>query len=170
MVVVAYIDDILKVTTGYIQKLRKQVAKVFDLLLENEMCLEIDKCVFDAKEVTYFGFIVNRREIKMHPKKAEDIENWPRPTNQKEVQQILELWNIYRRFIPNYAHMVAPITELLNGNGKDFVFGEAQEAAFLKITILFTSGATPIMKHFNQERQAMIKTDASCYRGKNTFN
>jgi len=43
MVVVAYIDDILIATKGSIHKHRRQVGKVFDLLLENIMCLEIDK-------------------------------------------------------------------------------------------------------------------------------
>jgi len=161
MVVVAYIDDILIATKGSINKHRKQVGKVFDLLLENNMCLEIDMCVFDATEVSYLGFIVNGKELKMDPAKAQDIVNWPRPTNQKEVQQILGLWNFYRRFISNYAQIVAPISDLLKGDGKNFVFGEAQEAAFLKITILFTSGATPIMRHFDQDRPAMIETDAS---------
>jgi len=161
MVVVAYIDDILIATKGSIEKHRKQVGKVFNLVLENKMCLEIDKCVFDAKDVSYLGIIVNIRELKMDPEKAKNIVDWPRPTNQKEVQQILGLWNLYRRFIPNYAQIVAPISDLLKGNGKNFEFGEAQEAAFLKIMILFTSGATPMMRHFDQDRPAMIETDAS---------
>jgi hypothetical protein len=50
------------------------------------MCLEIQKCLFDTQEVSYLGFIVNRKDLKMDPKKAEDIVNWPSPTNQKEVQ------------------------------------------------------------------------------------
>jgi hypothetical protein len=123
MVVVAYIDDISIATKGSLAKHQKQVRKVFDLLQENKMCLEIDKCVFDATEVTYLGFIVNGKELKMDPMKAEDIVNWPRPKNQKQVQQMLGLWNFYRRFIPNYAGIVAPITDLLKGNGKNFVFG-----------------------------------------------
>ena len=56
---------------------------------------------------------------------------------------------------------MAPITDLLRGDGKNFNFGDAQEAAFLKITVLFTSGATPIMRHFDQDRPVMIETDAS---------
>jgi len=31
----------------------------------------------------------------------------------------------------------------------------------VKITILFTSGVTPIMRHFDQNRPAMIETDTS---------
>jgi hypothetical protein len=113
-----------------------------------------DTCGFEQCNVGY-------EEVKMDPEKAKDIVDWPRPTNQNEVQQILGLWNFYRRFIPNYAKIVAPISDLLKGNRKNFEFGEAQEAAVLKITILFTSGATPIMRHFDQDRPAMIETDTS---------
>ena len=54
-----------------------------------------------------------------------------------------------------------PITDLLRGNRKDLHFGEAQEAAFLKIVILFTSGKTPILRHFDVDRPALIETDSS---------
>jgi len=161
MVVVAYIDDIIIATKGSVEKHRKQVGKVFDLLLENQMCIEIDKCVFEQQEEPFLGFIVSGKTIQMDPAKAQDIVDWPKPKNQKEVQQILELWNFYRRFIPNYAQIVAPITDLLRGDGKNFHFAEAQEAAFHKIVVLFTSGNTPILRHFDQDRPAMIETDAS---------
>jgi len=65
---------------------------------------------------------------------AQDIVDWPRPTNQKEVQQILGLWNCYRGFIPNYAQIVAPITDHLNRSGKVFKCGELQQAALFLIT------------------------------------
>jgi hypothetical protein len=52
------------------------------------------------------------------------------------------------------------MTDLLKGNSKDFHFGEAQESAFLKIVILFTSGNTPILTHFEQERPALIEMGA----------
>jgi len=97
----------------------------------------------------------------MDPAQAQAIIDWPGPKSQKQVQQLLGLWDIYQRFIPSYASIVAPITDLLRGNGKEFVFGEAQEAAFLTITIMFTSGKTSIIRHLDQDRPAMIETDAS---------
>jgi len=161
MVVVAYIDDMIIATKGSIEKHRRQVGKVFDLLLENQMCVEIDKCVFVQKEPSFLGFIVSGQDLRMDPAKVQDIVDWPRPKNQKEVQQILGLWNFYGRFISTYAQIVAPITDLLRGNGKDFDFGETQQMAFVNVVILFTSGNTPILRHFDQERPALIKTDAS---------
>jgi len=105
--------------------------------------------------------MVNGKSIRMDHAEAHTIVDWLRLTNRKDVQQLLGLWNFFRRFILSYASIVAPITDLLKGNGKEFVFGEAQEATFLKLTILFTSGKTPIIFDFDQNRPAMIETDAS---------
>jgi hypothetical protein len=63
MVVVAYIDDIIIATKGSLEKHRRQFSKVFDLLLENQMCIEIDKCVFEHTAVSFLGFIVSRKSI-----------------------------------------------------------------------------------------------------------
>jgi len=161
MVVVAYIDDILIATKGSIDKHHIQVGKVFQLLMDNNMCVEIDKCVFDAEEVPFLGFIVSGKALKMDSAKAKAIVNWPRPTNKKEVQQILGLWNFYRRFIAGYAGIVSPITDLLRGPQKTIDWGKAQEAAFLKIVILFTSGKTLILRHYDPNRPALVETNAS---------
>jgi len=59
MVVVVYIDDILIATNGSHQKHHQQVSKVFQLLMDNNMCLEIDKCIFDAREVPFLGLMVS---------------------------------------------------------------------------------------------------------------
>jgi hypothetical protein len=160
MIVVAYIDDILIATKGSIQKHRKQVSKVFQLLMDNPMCVKIDKCIFDATSTPFLGCIVSGTGLTMDPEKAKAIVDWPRPTSRKEVQQLLGLWNFYRRFIHNFSAIVSPITDLL----KQVVtsnWGEAQEAAFLKITVLFLSGKTPILRHYDPDRPALLETDAS---------
>jgi hypothetical protein len=59
MVVVAYIDNILIATKGSIEKHHKQVSKVFQLLMDNHLCVEIDKCVFDTTKTPFLGFIVS---------------------------------------------------------------------------------------------------------------
>jgi len=160
MVVVAYIDDILIATKGSLQKHHRQVSKVFQLLMDNHMCVEIDKCIFDTSETPFLGFMVSGSGLRMDPEKARAIVDWPRPTSRKEVQQLLGLWNFYRRFIHNFSAIISPITDLLRQEVK-FQWGESQEAAFLKITILFTSGKTPILRHYDPDRPALLETDAS---------
>jgi len=95
MVVVAYIDDILIATKGSIEKHHQQVGKGFQLLMDNHMYVEIDKCIFDAKVVPFLGFIVSGDGLRMDPEKSKAIVNWPRTMSKKEVQQRLGLWNFY---------------------------------------------------------------------------
>jgi hypothetical protein len=85
MVVVAYMDNIIIATKGSVEKHRRQVGKVFYHSLENQMCVEIDKCVFKQTEPSFLGFSVSGQSVRMDPAKAQGIVNWPRPTNRKEV-------------------------------------------------------------------------------------
>jgi len=62
--------------------------------------------------------------------------------------------------VSGYATIVAPITDLLKGINKSIEWKQPQEAAFLKITILFTSGKTPILRHYDPCRPALVETDA----------
>jgi len=71
MVVVAYIDDIFIATKGSLQKHHRQVSKVFQLLMDNHMCIEIDKCIFDATKTPFLGFIVSGSGLRMDPEKQE---------------------------------------------------------------------------------------------------
>jgi len=98
---VAYIDNIIIAIKELVEKHRWQVRKVFDLLLENQMFVEIDKCILEQTEALALGCIVSGTSIRMDPAKAQDTVDWLRPKNQQEVQQILGLWNFYRRFIMN---------------------------------------------------------------------
>jgi hypothetical protein len=54
--------------------------------------------------------------------------------------------------------MVAPITDLRRQDIQ-FEWGQAQEAAFLTIAVLCTSDNTPILRHCNLDRPAVLETD-----------
>jgi len=160
MVVVAYIDDILIATKGSLQKHHQQVSKVFQLLMDNQMCIEIDKCVFDGVETPLLGYMVSGSGLRMDPEKARAITDCPRPTSKKEVQQMPGILNFYRRFIHDFWAIVSPITDLLRQD-TEVSLGEAQEAAFLKITVIFACGETLILRHYDPDRPAILETDAS---------
>jgi hypothetical protein len=85
MAVVAYIDDIIIATKGSIQKHHRQVSKVFQLLMDNNMSIEIDKCEFNKEQVPFLGFLVSGSGVEMDPEKAKALTNWPRPSTVKEV-------------------------------------------------------------------------------------
>jgi hypothetical protein len=161
MAVVAYIDDILIGMKGSFEKHHMQVSSVFQLLMDNHMCIEIDKCIFDAKAALFLGLMFSRSGLRMNSDKARSIVVRPRPTNKHKVPQLLGFWKILCRFIPGSAATVSPMKDLLRGQDTVISWNEAQDAAFLKITIWFTLGKTPILRHYDPNRPALLETNAS---------
>lgn len=53
------------------------------------------------------------------PEKIAVVENWPTPTTVKEVRSFLGFAGYYRRFIPHFAQIAAPLQELLRGYPKE---------------------------------------------------
>jgi len=51
--------------------------------------------------------------IEADPTKIKGITDWPEPHDRREVQQFLGFCNFYRRFIPGFAKVTKPLTELI---------------------------------------------------------
>jgi hypothetical protein len=160
-ITVCYIDDVMIATKGTKKEHHEYVGKILQVLQNNELVVEIDKCEFDQQEAEFLGFLVSEEGLKMAPSRCIAITNWPIPKAQKEVQIILGLWNFYRRFMNGYAGIVAPIMDTVKGDGKNFKFSEAQKAVYYKICILFATENNPIFRHYEEDRPATVETDAS---------
>ena len=61
--------------------------------------------------------------------KVEGVLNWPAPRNIKEVQKFLGLANYYRRFIKDFARIVALLHVLVRKEQK-WKWEKEQEEAF----------------------------------------
>jgi hypothetical protein len=57
MVAVAYMDDIMIATKGSLKKPPTQDRMVLQLFMDNNMCIEVDNCVFDISETRCYGGI-----------------------------------------------------------------------------------------------------------------
>jgi hypothetical protein len=45
--------------------------------MDNHMCIEIDKCVFDVSKTVFFGFEVSGSGLRMDLQNAAAIVDWP---------------------------------------------------------------------------------------------
>jgi hypothetical protein len=53
---------------------------------------------------------------KARQRKVETIENYPRPTNGKQLKSYLSMASYYRKFTPNFSRIVAPLYALLKAS------------------------------------------------------
>jgi len=106
-----YIDDILIFTNNH-SKMEEYTKRVLQKLHDNDLFLNLNKCVFDVTEVEYLGLIIKENEIAIKPTKLARIADWPIPTTIKQVRSFPGFVNFYRRFIEKFADVSLPLTTL----------------------------------------------------------
>ena len=113
--VLVFFDDILVYCKTWKEHL-KHLEEVLSVLEKNQFYAKLSKCTFGQKEVEYLGHIISREGVQVDPNKIKAIKEWPKPKNISKLRGFLGLIGYYRRFIKNYAHLMAPLTNLLNKN------------------------------------------------------
>ena len=126
-----YVDDLLAKS-----KTRKQhpeiLIKIFDRLLQFNVCLNPKKCVFGVTLGKLLGFIVSQRGIEIDPNKIKAITHMPSPSNIKQLQSLQGKLQSIRRFISQLSDKCKPFTKLLK-KGVVFHWGKEQEEALDEI-------------------------------------
>jgi hypothetical protein len=68
----------------------------------------------------------------LHPSCQLSIENYPRPTNEKQLKSYFDKASYYREFIPSSRRIAAPLYALQKANFS-FEWATEQELAFQKL-------------------------------------
>jgi hypothetical protein len=145
---------------------------VADRLNAVQLKIKPSKCVWFATELKILGHIVTFSSsggtIKMDPAKIVAIKDRVEPKNVKQVQQFLGMSNYYRRFIRDYARIVAPLYELLKKENK-FLWSEFCKNSFSDLKKALVS--YPVLRQPDFSKQFILHTDASTERsGIKLFN
>ncbi|GJP70907.1 hypothetical protein CLOP_g1796 [Closterium sp. NIES-67] len=113
--VVVYLDDILIYSRDMKQHV-EHLRRVFEILRRERFYVKLSKSEFALEKVQFLGHMVSARGVHVDPKKIEAVRTWKTPENVKELQQFLGFANYYNRFVPQYAKIAAPLTNLLKKN------------------------------------------------------
>ena len=152
-----YLDDLIIVC----KSMEENLTHLDEVLLRLEQAglkLKPSKCQILQTEVVFLGHVVSQEGVRPNPKLVESVKDWKAPECRREVQQFLGLVNYYRRFIPEFSEVAAPLTELTR---KDETFGlsEAAETAFRRLK--GTLHSAPILSFPCDEGNFTLDTDAS---------
>ncbi|KAL4135431.1 hypothetical protein QTP88_007040 [Uroleucon formosanum] len=107
-----YLDDILVSSTSF-QDMINRLGQVFDGFREAKLIFKLSKCHFGCTEVAYLGFMLSADGVRPGDQKTITIQQYPKPKNKHEVRRFLGLCGFFRRFIPRYAEIARPISDLL---------------------------------------------------------
>ena len=153
-----YFDDILIFARSWGELLVK-LRKILQLLKDAGLTLNLRKCKFGLEQVEYVGFIVSKDGVQPGKQKVRALLEFPTPRNVHEVRRFHGMASFFRRFIPQFARIVAPLVQLFKKDN-EFVWGEAQRIAFQIIKEKL--GSEPVLAHYNANATCTeLHTDAS---------
>ena len=127
--------------------------------LEQQYPLHLDRLSnYFKTHVQYLGHLVSGKGIKPLPEKLESVKKMPAPTTPKEIKQFLGLVGYYRKFIPRFAEIARPMTNLTKQD-VPFEWTLQCQASFEMLKdALITS---PILKYPDPNKSYTLFTDAS---------
>ena len=114
----AYVDDVIIHSDSWAQHLR-HVAVVLESLRQAGLTANPKKCTIGRAEVRYLGYHLGRGQVRPLVDKTAAIVTCPQPKTKKEVRRFLWLAGYYRRFIPAFAELTSPLTDLTRKGASD---------------------------------------------------
>lgn len=157
-IVAVYLDDVSvpgKNDDDGMEKLKRVLAKAE----ENGLIINWRKSTFLAKRIKFLGFILENGTIKPSNEKTEAVRKFPAPSNVQQIQSFLGLTGFLRRFVPNYATIAKPLSDLTKKDVK-FEFGYEQQEAFVSLKAVLCDN--PVLKMYNPDAEKTeLHTDAS---------
>lgn len=160
--VYAYIDDLL-VASDSAEEHERHLRLLFERLREFGVVVNPNKCVFGRSELEFLGHRINRDGVSPLPDKVDAIRNCSVPTTVKQLRGFLGLVNFYRRFIPNCAHILMPLTDLLRNrkkrSKKPLDWSPACTAAFVEVKEKLAQST--LLAYPNSDYPLSLMVDAS---------
>ena len=155
----AYLDDIIIYSKTFDEHI-EHIKAVFSRLRAAGLKLKMSKCEFLKREVNYLGHLVSASGIKPDPQKVSAIQNLGAPSTVKDVRSFIGMCSYYRRFIPNFAKIAKPLTELTKKNRR-FDWSDQCQTAFETLRTTLTTA--PILAYPDINKPYILYTDASDY-------
>ena len=154
-----FLDDILVVSKTFAEHLAR-LREVLTRLRDAGLRLKPKKCNLLRDKVPFLGHVTSRDGISPDPAKTEQVKCYPTPTDAIKVRQFIGLASFYRRFIPKFAVIAAPLHALTKKNAV-FCWTKECECAFQKLKDLLVSAPVLAYPQFGASQSFILETDAS---------
>ncbi|GBM20387.1 Retrovirus-related Pol polyprotein from transposon 17.6 [Araneus ventricosus] len=155
----SYLDYIIILSETFDQHIN-DLQIVFERLSLFKLHAKREKCHFACDRVKYLCYWITANGIEVDQEKVAAIQKIPVPTNVKEVQSFLQTCSWFRRYVPNFANIARPLSNLTKKNVQWIWCPEQQEAFKNSSKSLITP---PVLKQADGSKPFRSRTDASSY-------
>ena len=155
----AHLDDLVIFSSTWEEHLQ-QLQEVLQRLRRAGLTAKPSKCQFAMKQCLYLGHIVGNGTVRPELNKVESVRTFPVPRTKRQVRAFLGLTGYYRKFIPDYAAIAAPLSDLTKKSAPNSVnWTTLCEEAFETLKTHLCS--QPILVSPDFSRPFVLQTDAS---------
>ena len=155
----AYLDDLVVFSNSWPEHL-EHLRAVLQRLREAKLTAKPTKCQIAMNQCVYLGHRVGNGEIEPEASKLKAVSDFLQPETKKDVRAFLGLTGYYRKFIPNYATIALPLTDLTKKSLPNaVVWTAACGTAFGELKRRLT--CAPVLKSPDFSKQFILQTDAS---------
>ncbi|KAL7726226.1 hypothetical protein ACLKA6_001630 [Drosophila palustris] len=153
----AYLDDII-VSGASLEEHVRNLGEVLRRLRQANLRLNRAKCKFFRRSLVYLGHVISGEGIHTDPDKIAAVRELQPPTTCRELRRCLGIASWYRRFVPNFADIVQPMSLLLK-KGQNLDWKPEQQAAFEELKARLTEA--PVLACPDFSEKFVLQTDAS---------
>lgn len=107
------------------------------------------KCTFLKSSVEFLGYVVSNNSVKPNPNKIRALADAPLPTCLKELRQFNGLAGYFRKFVPHFSSIMAPLYALTK---KDAKWNWTDEHTKAHATIIKYLTSEPVLTIFDPSK------------------
>lgn len=155
--VLVYLDDVVVLTETFEDHVRV-LDLVVDRLQKAKLTVNMDKVELCQPSLKYLGHYVDKDGLRVDPDKVQCIAEYPAPRTVRQVRRFIGMVSFYRRFIPEFSRVCAPLTKLTGKRAK-FIWADECEEAFVQLKGKLMTA--PILVAPDFTRMFTLQTDAS---------
>jgi hypothetical protein len=159
--VLVYLDDILVMSETPEEHL-KHLDQVLRRLSAHKLFAKLSKCEWARTSLKFLGHVVSAGSVSVDPDKAKALREWSVPRDLKSLRGFLGLANYFRKFIPHYSEIAAPLTDMTGPLGKEYpwqAWRDAELAAFTDVKGALTN--PPVLALPDFTKPFTVMSDAS---------
>ena len=156
---IQFFDDILIATESWEEHLQA-IDGLFTCLASHGLTARPSKTEVGFKEIEFLGHMVGRGQMRPTEGKVSKILSIVPPTTKKQVRALVGLASFYKRYIPHFSTLIAPLTDLTKKNMPNKVTWSLQcQESLDKIKHVLSSGPVVVLPDFS--KPFTVRTDAS---------
>ena len=152
-----FFDDVI-IFSETIEEHLIHLEKVLNKLAEYGIFINFEKCQFAMNSVSFLGHNISDKGILPTVQNLQKILDFSLPKDADHLRSFLGMCSFYKKFVPDYSNLVAPLFELLRKNAK-FIWSEECNKNFGLLKEKLQKSPVLISPDF--KKPYIIQTDAS---------